>query len=234
MDSNVCSGAGESTEGRWEQPAGFGPEFDYKDPVQSFIGVLQSLVPNPVGFFSGIVRQGGLRTPADLCPELRRDLCRTGRNSGDSRRACGAWRRWSSLREHFPVRHPRAHRGGHGAVHLGRDTAPVDRAHHQAPSHRFRDDLQSMIIFSDAVASGMDTDIRPDHIRYLLHRAGGARHPRRTLDEHRQGRGGLPHTHRRGAPDRCCNSHPHVGIHLRPMSEMNGMGILVHAHGWLL
>lgn len=73
MDLNTGSGAKESTEGRWEQTAGFGPEFDYKDPVQSFIGVVQSIVASPVGFFSGMVRQGDFVPPlvfALICAEI--------------------------------------------------------------------------------------------------------------------------------------------------------------------
>lgn len=63
MDSNIGSGARESTEGRWEQTVGSGLEFDYRDPVQSFIGTVRSIVTSPVSFFSGMARQGDFLNP---------------------------------------------------------------------------------------------------------------------------------------------------------------------------
>lgn len=63
MELNTGSSTGENTEGRWEQAAGARQEFDYTDPVQSFIGTIRSIVTTPVGFFSGMARQGDYINP---------------------------------------------------------------------------------------------------------------------------------------------------------------------------
>lgn len=73
MDLNTGSGAGENTEKRWEQAASFGPEFDYRDPVQSFISTVRSTVTSPVSFFSRMSRQGDFINPlvfALICAEV--------------------------------------------------------------------------------------------------------------------------------------------------------------------
>lgn len=56
-----------------EQTVGSGPEFDYRDPVQSFIGAVRSIVTDPVGFFSGMARRGDYVNPlifALICAEI--------------------------------------------------------------------------------------------------------------------------------------------------------------------
>lgn len=76
MDFNT--GSGESGEERdqglhEERTAGSGGEFDYRDPVQSFIGTVQSIVTSPVSFFSGMARQGDFLNPlifAVICAEV--------------------------------------------------------------------------------------------------------------------------------------------------------------------
>jgi hypothetical protein len=48
-------------------------EFDYQDPVQSFIATVQAVVLRPVDFFRGILRQGDLINPlifAIICYEV--------------------------------------------------------------------------------------------------------------------------------------------------------------------
>jgi hypothetical protein len=50
-----------------------GGEFDYSDPVQSFINAVRSVVTAPVGFFRGIRRQGDFVNPlifAIICYEV--------------------------------------------------------------------------------------------------------------------------------------------------------------------
>src|SRR5215203_562704 len=50
-----------------------GAEFDYSDPVQSFINAVRSVVTAPVGFFRGIRRQGDFVNPlifAIICYEV--------------------------------------------------------------------------------------------------------------------------------------------------------------------
>ena len=63
QDSNIGSGAAENTQGRRERTAGSGMEFDYRDPVQSFIATIRSIALDPVGFFSRMVRQGDYINP---------------------------------------------------------------------------------------------------------------------------------------------------------------------------
>src|SRR5215203_3754052 len=48
-------------------------EFNYQDPVQSFINTVRNVVTAPVGFFRGILRQGDLINPlifAIICYEV--------------------------------------------------------------------------------------------------------------------------------------------------------------------
>jgi hypothetical protein len=50
-----------------------GGEFNYQDPVQSFIGAVQRVVLQPASFFSGILRQGDFINPlifAIICYEV--------------------------------------------------------------------------------------------------------------------------------------------------------------------
>jgi hypothetical protein len=50
-----------------------GGEFDYRDPVQSFINAVRSVVTVPVGFFRGIIGHGDLVNPlifAIICYEI--------------------------------------------------------------------------------------------------------------------------------------------------------------------
>lgn len=42
---------------------GTGGEFDYRDPVQSFIRTVRAIVTAPVGFFQGMTRQGDFVNP---------------------------------------------------------------------------------------------------------------------------------------------------------------------------
>lgn len=58
MSLNTSSSVGENREQR-EQAAGARQEFDYNDPVQS-------IVTAPVGFFSGMARQGASLTRLSL------------------------------------------------------------------------------------------------------------------------------------------------------------------------
>ena len=62
--SNATTGdAGENTQQQRKQTASSGLDFDYKDPVQSFIDTTRSIAFNPVSFFSGMVRQGDYTNP---------------------------------------------------------------------------------------------------------------------------------------------------------------------------
>jgi len=50
-----------------------GGEFDYQDPIQSFINAVRNVVTAPVGFFRGIRRQGDFLNPllfAIICYEI--------------------------------------------------------------------------------------------------------------------------------------------------------------------
>jgi len=50
-----------------------GGEFDYRDPVQSFVATVRSLATEPVAFFSRMLRQGDLVNPlifAVICAEI--------------------------------------------------------------------------------------------------------------------------------------------------------------------
>jgi hypothetical protein len=44
--------------------ASSGEEFNYQDPVNSFIGTVRSVILNPVGFFRGIAKRGDFINPA--------------------------------------------------------------------------------------------------------------------------------------------------------------------------
>lgn len=71
---NTGSDAGENTRERQEQKAvGSGMDFDYRDPVQSFIATTRSIAFNPAGFFSRMVRQGDYINPVVfglICAEV--------------------------------------------------------------------------------------------------------------------------------------------------------------------
>ncbi len=57
--------AGGSPSGPPRRPAASaGGEFNYQDPIGSFISTVRSVVLNPVGFFRGIARQGDFINPA--------------------------------------------------------------------------------------------------------------------------------------------------------------------------
>ncbi len=82
MDFNTGTGG---TQGPGDSPSGpssppprtsgvaDGGEFNYQDPVQSFIGTVQRVVLQPVDFFRGIQRQGDFINPlifAIICYEI--------------------------------------------------------------------------------------------------------------------------------------------------------------------
>ena len=80
MDFNTGSsgGSGGSSGGPGGAPprvSGGAPggEFDYTDPVQSFVGAVRNVVTAPVGFFRGIRREGDFLNPllfAIICYEV--------------------------------------------------------------------------------------------------------------------------------------------------------------------
>ncbi|HET7271348.1 MAG TPA: YIP1 family protein [Rubrobacter sp.] len=82
MDFNTGSGGGAGTGGSSQGPGGppprvsggaSGGEFNYQDPVQSFINTVRNVVTAPVAFFRSIPRQGNLLNPvifAIICYEV--------------------------------------------------------------------------------------------------------------------------------------------------------------------
>ncbi|MDQ3865024.1 MAG: hypothetical protein M3317_16295, partial [Actinomycetota bacterium] len=81
MDFNTGSGgsggSGGSSQGQGGSPrvsgSASGMEFDYQDPVQSFVGAVRNVVTAPVGFFRGIRREGDFLNPllfAIICYEV--------------------------------------------------------------------------------------------------------------------------------------------------------------------
>jgi hypothetical protein len=75
--SGGTTGSGGSTSGPGGAPpeasAAPGGEFDYRDPVQSFINTVRNVVTAPVGFFRGIIGHGDLVNPlifAIICYEI--------------------------------------------------------------------------------------------------------------------------------------------------------------------
>jgi hypothetical protein len=82
VDFNTGSGGDTGTGGSSQGPGGppprvsggaSGGEFNYQDPVQSFINTVRNVVTAPVGFFRGIRRQGDLINPlifAIICYEV--------------------------------------------------------------------------------------------------------------------------------------------------------------------
>jgi hypothetical protein len=76
-ESGGSRGSGGSPRGPGEPPrvsgGASGGEFDYSDPVQSFINAVRGVVTAPVGFFRGIRRQGDFVNPlifAIICYEI--------------------------------------------------------------------------------------------------------------------------------------------------------------------
>src|SRR5918994_5340410 len=82
MDFNTGTGGTERSGGSPQGGGGPSPgpsrsaaaaEFDYQDPIQSFIATVQAVVLRPVDFFRGILRQGDLINPlifAIICYEV--------------------------------------------------------------------------------------------------------------------------------------------------------------------
>ena len=82
MDFNTGSGGTSGAGGSSQGPGGAPPrvsggasggEFNYQDPVQSFINTVRNVLTAPVGFFRGIRRQGDLVNPlifAIICYEV--------------------------------------------------------------------------------------------------------------------------------------------------------------------
>ena len=81
MDFNTGSGGTTGSGGSTSGPGGAPPEasaapggeFDYRDPVQSFINTVRNVVTAPVGFFRGIIGHGDLVNPlifAIICYEI--------------------------------------------------------------------------------------------------------------------------------------------------------------------
>jgi hypothetical protein len=81
VDFNTGSGSSGGSGGSSGGPGGApqvsggasGGEFDYSDPVQSFINAVRGVVTAPVGFFRGIRRQGDFVNPlifAIICYEV--------------------------------------------------------------------------------------------------------------------------------------------------------------------
>jgi hypothetical protein len=81
VDFNTESGGSRGSGGSPRGPGGpprvsggaSGAEFDYSDPVQSFINAVRSVVTAPVGFFRGIRREGDFVNPlifAIICYEV--------------------------------------------------------------------------------------------------------------------------------------------------------------------
>ena len=76
-ESGGTAGSGGSSQGSGGAPprasAVPGGEFDYRDPVQSFISTVRNVVTAPVGFFRGIIGHGDLVNPlifAIICYEV--------------------------------------------------------------------------------------------------------------------------------------------------------------------
>jgi hypothetical protein len=76
-ESGGSGGSGGSSRGTGGPPrvsgGASGGEFDYSDPVQSFINAVRGVVTAPVGFFRGIRRQGDFVNPllfAIICYEV--------------------------------------------------------------------------------------------------------------------------------------------------------------------
>src|SRR5918994_7328618 len=82
MDFNTGTGGTERSGGSPQGGGGPSPgpsrsaaaaEFDYQDPIQSFIATVQAVVLRPVDFFRGILRQGDFINPlifAIICYEV--------------------------------------------------------------------------------------------------------------------------------------------------------------------
>jgi hypothetical protein len=81
VDFNTESGGSRESGGSSQGPSGpprvsggaSGGEFDYSDPVQSFINAVRGVVTAPVGFFRGIRHQGDFVNPlifAIICYEV--------------------------------------------------------------------------------------------------------------------------------------------------------------------
>ncbi len=81
MDFNTGSGGTAGSGGSSQGPGGESPrasaapggEFDYRDPVQSFVNAVRNVVTAPVGFFRGIIGHGDLVNPlifAIICYEV--------------------------------------------------------------------------------------------------------------------------------------------------------------------
>jgi hypothetical protein len=74
VDFNTGSGGSGGSSGPPRAPGGTsGGEFDYSDPVQSFINAVRGVVTAPVGFFRGIRREGDFVNPlifALICYEV--------------------------------------------------------------------------------------------------------------------------------------------------------------------
>lgn len=81
MDFNTGSGGTEGSGGSSSGPGGgpqraatpSGGEFDYRDPVQSFISAVRNVVTAPAGFFRGLIGHGDLINPlifAIICGEI--------------------------------------------------------------------------------------------------------------------------------------------------------------------
>jgi hypothetical protein len=82
VDFNTESGGSRESGGSSQRPGGtpprvsggaVGAEFNYSDPVQSFINAVRGVVTAPVGFFRGIRRQGDFVNPlifAIICYEV--------------------------------------------------------------------------------------------------------------------------------------------------------------------
>ena len=75
MDFNTESGGSGGSGGAPRRVSGgaSGGEFDYSDPVQSFINTVRTVVTAPVGFFRGIRREGDFVNPlifAIICYEI--------------------------------------------------------------------------------------------------------------------------------------------------------------------
>ncbi len=76
-ESGGTAGPGGSSQGSGGTPprasAASGGEFDYRDPVQSFINTVRNVVTAPVAFFRGIIGHGDLVNPlifAIVCYEI--------------------------------------------------------------------------------------------------------------------------------------------------------------------
>ncbi len=121
MDFNTGSGGSGGSSGPPRVSGGAsGGEFDYSDPVQSFINAVRGVVPRPVDFFRGIRREGDFVNPlifAIICYEVSAIL------SG-LLASCGGIR-WSRVRFFPRVPDSRPDLRRHRPVHRGRHTAPA-------------------------------------------------------------------------------------------------------------